>query len=659
MRLRRLGLHPSATAAGRIATAGSGAATALGAAQAADPVGATPPRRGTRALRRFAPFLRPMRRTLAAGLLASVLQAAVQWVAPWPLQMVFDNVLNHLPLPPLLAFLPAAPEARLAILSVAAVVIALALAVFSYLSTYLIGHVGQRLVYDIRLAVFGHLERQSLAYHQSRTTGDLMSRLSGDAQALQGVMVDALPTLVNSVFTLAGIAVIMLIVDWRFALLVLALVPVLHLSMSRLIGGLKASVRLARRQEGAASTVAQEVLTSIAAVQVFGREADEATRFATATAAGLEANRRAIALQSALTTVAGTIMALGAVPIVWLGTLAILDGGLTAGKLLVFTAYLRATYTPIRQLAKLGIVFGQGLAAAERLAEVLDTDEQLPDRGTISRGRPALGRLTFDRVGFEYGRGVAGLADVRLEVPAGSRLAIVGATGSGKSTLARLIPRFYDPTSGSVLLDGVDLRDLPLAELRRQVAMVTQEAYIFRGAVWENIAYGAAGTRISRDEAIAAARTAGVDGILERLSEGFDTIVSERGATLSGGQRQAISMARAMARDPRVLVLDEPTTGLDATAEALLLRALDRLAAGRTTVIISHQLGAVRAADRIAVIDRGRVVESGTHQDLLRARGRYWRLHEAQRGTSATPEPNLLTLAARLAAATPLSRGSR
>ena len=615
--------------------------------------------RGTQALRRFLPFLRPVRRTLAAGLLASALQAVFQWLSPWPLQMVFDNVLNHLPLPAWLAFLPAAPDQRLAVLSLAAVVIALGLAVFGYASAYLIGKAGQGFVYGIRIALFTHLERQSLAFHERRTTGDLMSRLSGDAQALQSVMVDAMPSMVNSLFTLTGIAVIMLIVDWRFALLVLGLVPVLHLSLSRFMGGLKTSVRAARRQEGAASTVAQEVLTSIAAVQVFGREADEAERFANATSEGLEANRRAIALQSALTTTASTVMALGLVPIVWLGALAIIDGGLTAGKLLVFTAYLRATYTPIRQLTKLAIVFGQGLAASERLAELLDATDELPDGGAPHTGRPALGRLVFDRVGFRYPSGAATLADIRLEVPAGGRLAIVGATGSGKSTLVRLIPRFYDPTAGAVLLDGVDLRDLPLAELRRQVGMVTQEPYIFRGTVWENIAYGAAGPRLSREQAIAAARAAGVDGVLERLSEGYDTPVSERGATLSGGQRQAISMARAMARSPRVLILDEPTTGLDAGSEAQLLRALERLARGRTTIIVSHQLGAVRTADQIAVLDRGRVVELGTHQELLRVRGRYWRLHEAQRGNASPIQSGLLGLSALLDAFRPLTGGSR
>ena len=600
-----------------------------------------------RVLRRFLPFLGPVRGRLALGIAAGVLQAVFQWISPWPLKLIFDSVLNHLPLPTFLGFLPAAPDARLAALSVGMALIAVALGVFSFASTLWLAQAGQRLVYDVRVALFGHLEAQSLAFHHGRTTGDLMSRLSGDAQALQALMIDAVPTLLNNALTMVGIVVIMFWVDWRFALVTLALVPVLHLSVRRMIGGLKSSVRQARRQEGVASGVAQEVLAAIAAVQVFGREGDEADRFASATAQGLAASRRAIALQSGLTTVAGGIMALGAVPVVWLGALAIIHGQLTIGELLLFTAYLRATYTPIRQMAKLAIVFGQGLAAAERIAEILDTAEEVPERPLARAPGPGRGTLTFEHVSYRYAAGRSVLLDVDLEVPAGTRLAVVGATGSGKSTLVRLIPRFYDPTAGSVRLDGVDLRDLTLAGLRGRVAMVTQEPYVFRATVWENIAYGAAGPRLSREASIAAARAAGVDEVLESLRDGYDTLVSERGSTLSGGQKQSISVARAMARDPRVLVLDEPTTGLDAKAEALLLAALDRLAEGRTTIVISHQLGAVQGADQIVMLDHGRVVERGTHRELLEARSGYWHLHSVQAGRLA-PGP----VAGRLSALT-------
>ncbi len=589
-------------------------------------------------VRRFLPFLRPVRGRLALGIAAGLAQAVLAWIAPWPLKVIFDSVLGSAPLPAVLGFLPAAPDARLAALSLIMALVAVSLGVATFLSTLWLAQAGQRLVYDVRVALFRHLQAQSLAFHNTRTTGDLMSRISGDAQALQSLMIDAVPTLLNNVLTMAGIAVIMFLVDWRFALITLALVPVLHVSVKRLIGGLKASVRQARRQEGIASGVAQEVLTSIAAVQVFGREADEASRFAGATADGLAATQRAIAMQSGLTTIAGAIMALGTVPVVWIGALAILQGQITIGELLLFTAYLRATYTPIRQIAKLAIVIGQGLAAAERIAEILDTRDEVAERPGAQAPAPGPGALRFEHVTFRYPSGRTALLDVDLEVPAGSRLAIVGATGSGKSTLVRMIPRFYDPTGGCVRLDGVDIRDLTLAGLRSAVAVVTQEPYIFRGTVWENIAYGASGPALSRDAAIAAARAAGVDAVLERLAAGYDTAVSERGSTLSGGQRQCISVARAMARDPRVLVLDEPTTGLDAEAEGLVLAALERLSRGRTTIIVSHQLGAVHDADQIVRFDHGRVVERGTSSELLAARAGYWRLHTAQASRLATAQ---------------------
>ena len=620
---------------GRVRT-GMAGQVPRGDATPSTPDAAAAPAAGTgRVLRRFLPFLGPVRGTLAMGIAAGVVQTVFQWISPWPLKLIFDSVLNNIPLPAFLGFVPAAPDARLAVLAAGMALIAVGLGVFGYASTVWLAQAGQRLVYDVRVALFGHLTAQSLAFHDARTTGDMMSRLSGDAQALQAMMITAVPTLLNNVLTMIGIVVIMFLVDWRFALITLALVPVLHLSARRMIAGLKGAVRQARRQEGVASGVAQEVLAAISAVQVFGREADEADRFASATANGLAASRRAIALQSGLTSVTGGIMALGAVPVVWLGALAIIHGQLTVGELLLFTAYLRATYTPIRQTAKLAIVFGQGMAAAERIAEVLDTAEEVPERPSARAPGSGPGTLTFDHVGYRYATGRSVLEDIGLEVPAGTRLAIVGATGSGKSTLVRLVPRFYDPTTGSVRLDGVDLRDLTLAGLRERVAMVTQEPYIFRSTVWENIAYGAVGSRLSRAESIAAARAAGVDEVLESLRDGYDTLVSERGSTLSGGQRQCISVARAMARDPRVLVLDEPTTGLDAKAEAVLVAALDRLAEGRTTIVVSHQLGAVKGADQIILLDHGRIVERGTHRELLEARSRYWDLHSVQAGRLA------------------------
>ena len=307
-------------------------------------------------------------------------------------------------------------------------------------------------------------------------------------------------------------------------------------------------------------------------------------------------------------------------------------GRLTPGDLIVFTSYLSGMYSPVRQLAKLAGIVSRGQAAAERIAETLDSSEQVPQRPHAHTPARVRGELAVAGVSFAYPGGPPVVSGIDLHVASGRRLALVGATGSGKSTLLRMIVRFVDPTEGAVLLDGVDVRDLTLRGLRSQVAYVPQEAYIFRGAVWENIAYG--GNEISRDGAIAAARAAGVHEVIAGLPDGYDTLISERGATLSGGQRQCVAVARAMARDAPVLLLDEPTVGLDAEAEMLLVGALARLSEGRTTIVVSHQLQAVRDADQIAVLEGGRIAEAGTHRDLLRARSTYWRLQEMQRGSA-------------------------
>lgn len=560
-------------------------------------------------MRRFLPYLRPVLLMLVAGILASTVQAAMQWLQPWPLKMIFDNVIGNQSLPGALHFLPASPSARLDTLIVAMLSITVMLGVSSYLANRLVAHAGQRVVFNIRHDLFVHLESQSLGFHQRRTTGDLLTRVSSDAQALQGMVINAIPTLVNSLLTLAGMLVVMLLIDWRFTLLSLSLLPILYLVASYFFGNIKSSQRYARRWEGEANTVAQEALSSVVAVQAFGREDHEAGRFTRAMSQGLDASKRAVALQSAFTPTTTAMMGMATALVIWFGARAVLGGHLTPGDLLVFMAYLKGMYSPVRQLAKLANVVSRGQAAAERIVEVLDTHEHVPESIGARAPVNVRGELRMQGVEFAYPDGSPGLSGIDLQIPAGARVAVVGSSGSGKSTLLRLFPRFVDPTSGSVSLDGVDIRDLTLAGLRQQIALVPQEPYIFRATVWENIAYGK--DNVSREAAIAAARSVGIYDVLAGLSNGFDTVIAERGATLSGGQRQCIALARALVRNPRVLLLDEPTTGLDTEARALLLSALERLGKGRTTIMVTHDLTAIRGMDLLVVMARGRVVKVG------------------------------------------------
>jgi ATP-binding cassette subfamily B protein len=578
-------------------------------------------------LRQLVPFLRPVRGLLAAGIAMSVLQAAMQWIAPWPLKVIFDSVLAHHPVPALFSWLPTRASALLIALSLLTITIAALLGLFSNYANRWVANAGQRLVFGLRTALFSHLERQSLGFHQRRRTGDLMSRLDGDITQLQSLMVDAVPVVINNVATLTGFVVIMLLVSASLGLTMLAVLPVMFLLVRHYLGRIRAAQRVAMRAQGEAAATAQEVLSSLPVVQAFGAEQREAERYAQATVTDLRAGLRAVVLQSTFTPLVTFTMTTATAVVVYMGSRAVLAGHLHPGDLIVYTAYLRGMYTPVRQLSKLAGTLGKGRAAAERVGEILETDESIPEIPLARRLTRAAGELEFHNVGYALPTGQRILHDVNLGIPARTRLGLVGATGAGKSTLMRMVPRFLDPLDGAVLLDGVDIRELSLADLRRQIAFVPQEPYVFQGPIWKNIAYGEPGA--TRNDAENAARAAGVHEVIASLPHGYETEIAERGASLSGGQRQCVALARAMIRDAPILLLDEPTTGLDAQLEALLLSALERVGEGRTTLLISHQLGAVRDCDQIAVIGEGTIAQRGTHDDLLASKRAYWRLQAA------------------------------
>lgn len=579
--------------------------------------------------------LRPVRAALVGGVAFSAFRAALQWVAPVPLKIIFDSVFANHPLPAALAWLPADHTERLYLLVGAMLAVAVLLGLTAYGANALLAGAGQRVVFDLRTLLFRHLTGQSIGFHQRRRQGDLLARLGGDVQAMQNVVVNVVPVVVENTLTVAGMLVIMFVLQWQFCLLALSILPVLGLVMRHYTGAIKSAQRTARRNEGLATSSAQQTLASLPVVQAYGTEDSEVGRYAQLSATALGANRHSVLLQSRFTPLVTLLMTTSTAVVMLVGGLQVLHGHLTSGDLLLFSAYFGAMYTPARQLAKLAGTIGVGQASAERVTELLATHEEVPQAARPAHPRRTAGRITFDRVHFAHPGGDPVLCDIDLEIGAGRHQALVGATGAGKSTLLRMVPRFLDPTTGAVYLDGVDLRALDLGWLRQQVALVPQEMALLRPTVWENVVYGSSGR--ARADAMAAARAVGVYDVLADLREGFDTEVGEGGSRLSGGQRQCVAVARAMARDARVLLLDEPTTGLDAATQSVVVDALDRLSDGRTTIIVSHALSAVHSADRITVLSSGSMIEHGTHHELLRAGAAYHGLYTA--GAPRRQEP--------------------
>lgn len=561
-------------------------------------------------------YIKPYAKTIITAIFCIIVAAGSNLYVPWIIKDMIDKVLAEKDME------------MLNYISIGIVVVFLIRGIFYFAQSYLVSYVGQRVVIDIRGQLYRKFQRLPLAYYDNHRTGELMSYISNDVAALQNAMVDKLIELITESSIFVGSLAMMFYLDWKLSLLTFAVVPMVGQAMKIFGRKLKRSGTLIQERLADMTAFLQESLAAVRVVKSFVREQHEIERYDRENERNFEAAMLNIRLMSMLTPTVEFLAALAVTVIVWFGGYEVVEGKITAGALVAFLTYAVNLANPVKRISRVFGTLQQAMAAADRVFELMDLPETIGDKPEAKPLSRVTGSVKVENVSFSYGEDAPALRNISFEVKPGQMVAFVGPSGAGKSTIANLLPRFYDVTEGSILVEGMDVRDVTLGSLREQIGIVPQETMLFSGSVWENIRYGRLDA--TDEEVVAAAKAANADEFIRQLPEGYDTKLGERGVNISGGQRQRLAIARAILKDPQILILDEATSALDTESEKVVQAALDRLMVGRTSFVIAHRLSTILGADRILVIDRGEIVEAGTHEELLAKGGLYSNLYNIQ-----------------------------
>ncbi len=574
-------------------------------------------------------YLWPYKLPFLIALVQVFIISGCELLKPWPLKIIIDNVLSGKPVP--WGFDNVFTRgALLFYAAIGLVIIYTVLGGFTLLNNYTTIKIGQKMVNDMRRDLYAHLHRLSLAFHNRRQVGDLLYRVTADTYAIQSLTMNGVFPIITAVILLSGMFYVMIKIDWQLTLLSLAVCPALLASILVMSNRISEAAMLARRQESEVYSVVQRAMSAIRIIQAFTKEEEEQRKFMSASGQSLGASLRLYTLQTFYSGIVNVVMAVGTALVVWVGAKHVMSGRITIGEIIIFTTYLASLYGPINSICQTWGLIQGAKVGVERVFEILEVEKDLKEGTQAFPKSGTRGEVIWEDVSFHYAAEQPVLKNIDLRVKAGEKIAFVGPTGVGKSTLVSLIPRFYDAREGRVLIDGVDVRDYRLKSLRSQISMVLQPPLVFPVSVRENIAYGKPEAGI--EEVISAAKLARIHDSIDRLPDKYDTIVGEQGATLSEGERQRITIARAILRNSPILILDEPTSSVDAETEALIMEGLEQLTSGRTTFIIAHRLSTVRKADRIIVLGKGKIVEQGVFNELIREGGPFAALYDSQFG---------------------------